>query len=661
MSIRFKLTTTAVAVILVANSLFSFITLEYLSGAWMGEVQNRVGRNLSSARAAYRNHLSILSTLLQATARDRTLVAAVQRGDRAELAAALRALSPGGEPPVAPPTAPGNGADGGTCSALPVKTMDFALLLDAAGRVVCRSGSPTHGDELSADPLVQGVLRQQRAACGTVVLSQQRLEAEGAPLARRAAISLVPTEAAQPTAERMSLAGMVAAVAVPVFDAAGTLQAVLYGGDLLNRSYEMVDAIRQQVFRDESYNGQPIGTVTIFLGDVRISTNVLTDDGVRAVGTRLSLPVRRRVLEQGSTWSQAAFVVNDWYFTAYEPIRDPDQQVIGALYVGLLQTPFVHQRNVIIAVFLAFMIGTTLAVLVLLVLVTESAIRPINRVVRMAQRVIGGDLSARIGIRPAGEMGVLCRAIDSMAHSIEEREDLLQQATRQQIGRSEQLASVGRLAAGVAHEVNNPLTGVLAFADLLRDKENLDSQDREDVELIIRETKRAREIVRGLLDFARETPSRKAPLAVNNLLRQTLQLLGKREAFQNIYLVDDLAADLPLIQGDKNQLQQVFVNLSLNACEAMPDGGTLMITSALADEAVVIQITDTGMGIKREHLDKIFEPFFTTKPVGKGTGLGLAVSYGIIQQHGGTVEVQSEERKGTTFVIRLPLEGAGEA
>ena len=125
----------------------------------------------------------------------------------------------------------------------------------------------------------------------------------------------------------------------------------------------------------------------------------------------------------------------------------------------------------------------------------------------MAQKVIGGDLSARVGIRPPGEMGVLCRAVDSMAQAVAEREELLKQATRQQIGRSEQLASVGRLAAGVAHEINNPLTGVLAFADLLREKENMDDQDREDLDLIIRETKRVREIVRGLLDFARETPS----------------------------------------------------------------------------------------------------------------------------------------------------------
>ena len=284
----------------------------------------------------------------------------------------------------------------------------------------------------------------------------------------------------------------------------------------------------------------------------------------------------------------------------------------------------------------------------------ERLFRPIRHVVTMAQKVIGGDLSARVGIRPQGEMGVLCRAVDSMAEAMEERHDLLEQATRQQIGRSEQLASVGRLAAGVAHEINNPLTGVLAFAGLLREKENMDEQDRQDLDLIVRETKRAREIVRGLLDFARETPSIKARLNVNDVAAETVRLLGKRNAFQNIEVVEDYDEKVPCVDGDKNQLEQVLVNLSLNACEAMPQGGTLLLSTSYVNGWVEVKVTDTGCGVKKEHLDKIFEPFFTTKPVGKGTGLGLAVSYGIVQQHEGTLEVESEERKGTTFTIRLP-------
>ncbi len=219
---------------------------------------------------------------------------------------------------------------------------------------------------------------------------------------------------------------------------------------------------------------------------------------------------------------------------------------------------------------------------------------------------------------------------------------------------SEKLAAIGRLAAGVAHEINNPLTGVLTFSHLLREKENLDEQDRQDLDLIIRETTRAGRIVRGLLDFARETPTAKEPLDVNDVVRQTIRLLGNQQAFQQITIIEDLAEGLPQIHGDMNQLQQVLLNLSLNACEAMPDGGRLTVSTSVQDGKVLMKVADTGCGIKREHLEQVFEPFFSTKPVGKGTGLGLSVSYGIVQQHGGDVEIQSEEGKGTTFTIVLP-------
>jgi len=613
----------------------------------MQEVQTRVRRNLNAAHAAYGNHLEVMAALLRGAARDRSLAPALKP---------KQAESNSTRPPVAGDRM---GEGQGVSTMLHDLTgpggLDFVDALDPAGRVICRSGGRQAGDDLSVDPVVARAIGERKTVCGTVVLSRQRLMSEGPELAQRASIRVIPTEAARPASDTVRSDGMVAAVAVPVLNARGQVQAVLYGGDLLSQHYQIVDSIKQQVFRDEVYQDKQIGAVTIFLGDMRISTSFKTEDGARAVGTQLSAPVCAAVLDRGGEWSAPAFVVNDWYITASEPIQDPAGRIIGVLSVGLLQAPFSHQCNVISGVVLTLVIGATLVSLALLVLATELVLRPIRHVVAMSQKVIGGDLSARVGIRPPGEMGLLCRAVDSMATAVEEREDLLKQATRQQVGRSEQLASVGRLAAGVAHEINNPLTGVLAFADLLREKENMDSQDREDLELIIRETKRAREIVKGLLDFARETPQVKTQVNVNDLVRQTILLLGKRDALEDIQLVEALTEPLPQVLGDKNQLQQVLINLSLNACEAMPNGGTLLLATSRVDHAVMIEVTDTGCGIKKEHLDKVLEPFFTTKPVGKGTGLGLSVSYGIVQQHGGTLEVESQEGKGTTFKVTLPV------
>jgi two-component system NtrC family sensor kinase len=188
-------------------------------------------------------------------------------------------------------------------------------------------------------------LRERRPAKGTIVLSRKRLLAEGPELAGRAAVRLIPTEAARPTTDRVRTDGLVTAVAVPVSDAEGQIRAILYGGDLLNQRYEIVDTIKQQVFQDEAHKDRPIGTVTIFLGDPRVSTNVTREDGSRAVGAQLSASVCNAVLEEGETWDAPAFVVNDWYITAYEPIRDPTGKIVGALYVGLLQSPFLHSTQ----------------------------------------------------------------------------------------------------------------------------------------------------------------------------------------------------------------------------------------------------------------------------------------------------------------------------
>jgi two-component system NtrC family sensor kinase len=305
--------------------------------------------------------------------------------------------------------------------------------------------------------------------------------------------------------------------------------------------------------------------------------------------------------------------------------------------------------------FLLMTLVVTLASLVLIFLVMIVVMRPIRRIVAMSQKVAAGDLSARIGIRPPGEMGVLCEAVDGMADAVVQREKRLEQAVRQQVTRAEKLASIGRLAAGVAHEINNPLTGVLTFAHLMREKSNMDAQDQEDLDLIIHETTRAADIVRGLLDFARERPIRMEPLDLNDVVRRTVRLIANQKKFEHIVIDEVLYDDLPPVRGDMNQLQQVLLNLSLNACAAMPKGGTLTIRTIPTNGEIILKVIDTGCGIKAEHLDRIFEPFFTTQDVGKGTGLGLSVTYGIVEQHGGEVEVQSQEGQGSTFVIHLPV------
>jgi signal transduction histidine kinase len=315
---------------------------------------------------------------------------------------------------------------------------------------------------------------------------------------------------------------------------------------------------------------------------------------------------------------------------------------------------YLNELRLVFTLFLVTILADVAIFGALILFLRRSVRQPIEQITRMTQRVIDGDLSARVGIRPPGKMGSLCEAIDRMAEAVALREEQLKQTTRQNIGRTEKMVSIGRLAAGVAHEINNPLTTVLTFACLLREKADRDQQEKEDLDLIIHETTRAAEIVRGLLDFSRERATVKEPLEINDVIQRTVRLIHNQKSFDHIAIEERLAEGLPPVNGNLNQLQQVLLNLSLNACEAMPKGGTLWIASGLRDGKVTVSLTDTGAGIKAELLDRIFEPFFTTKPVGKGTGLGLSVSDGIVQQHGGTLEVQSEEGHGSTFVIALP-------
>lgn len=225
----------------------------------------------------------------------------------------------------------------------------------------------------------------------------------------------------------------------------------------------------------------------------------------------------------------------------------------------------------------------------------------------------------------------------------------------EQLRQSEKLAALGELVAGVAHEVNNPLTGISAFAQLLQE-DTLSTDQLESVQLIKREADRAVAVIRDLLTFARKTGPRNVSVDINELIEQTLRLRAYGLRTAGITVKTTLDHDLRTVQGDDRQLQQVLLNLVVNAEHAMTGGSRRTLTIRTANEGarVVVEITDTGVGMSAEIQKRIFEPFFTTKPDGKGTGLGLSVSYGIVQTHEGTLTVQSREGAGSSFRISLP-------
>jgi PAS domain S-box-containing protein len=230
--------------------------------------------------------------------------------------------------------------------------------------------------------------------------------------------------------------------------------------------------------------------------------------------------------------------------------------------------------------------------------------------------------------------------------------------THLQLVNSEKMASLGKLAAGIAHEINNPMGGILIYSSLVMEALEGEDARRQDLEKIVQEATRCKEIVKSLLEFSRQTEPKMEPTDINKAITDGLFFLENQALFHNIEIVKNLAPQLPRVRGNGNQLKQVFMNIVVNAAEAMHGGGTLTITTGLSGDKrdIWIDFADTGEGIPQENLSRIFDPFFTTKEVGKGTGLGLSTSYGIIDEHGGRIDVKSQVGKGTTFRIELPAE-----
>jgi two-component system NtrC family sensor kinase len=556
--------------------------------------------------------------------------------------------------------------------------LDVLNLTDALGRVVVRSrrADATVGDDITRDPFVAVALRGEVSA-GTWIASREELLKEGADLAERAHFQFIPTPMAAARPEDHEDKGMMLTAAAPVVDDSGVLLGVLTGGLLFNRNYDLVDRVKEIVFKGEKYKGHDIGTATLFQDDLRIATNVLDDRGNRAVGTRVSREVKEAVLDRGKTYVGRAFVVTAWYITAYRPINDIAGRTIGILYVGMLERPYIDLRNRVMATFAGIAALCALFILGLLSFVARRITRPLAVMVDATGRIAQGDLRHRVDLKGQDEIGQLARAFNlmtdelSLAHEdltqwgrtleqrVEERTRELRE-TQDQLVVSEKLASLGKMAAGVAHEINNPLTTILINTHLLLERPGRDADEGEALNLIADETTRCAGIVRGLLDFARLTPSQAVPTDINDIIDRTLLLLEKQALVRNIRIEKALGRALPLIEVDKSKIQQVFSNLAINACEAMPRGGTLVVGSLLCRDGTHIEITftDTGVGISKENIPRLFDPFFTTKSF--GTGLGLAVSYGIIRQRGGTILVRSEVGKGTVFTVRIPLADQGE-
>jgi len=470
---------------------------------------------------------------------------------------------------------------------------------------------------------------------------------------------------------------------------------VLVGGLLLNKNLEFVDRINDIVYPEGALPLGSLGTATLFLDDVRIATNVRLFENVRAIGTRVSAEVRNTVLEQGRTWLDRAFVVNDWYVSAYEPVVDSRGKRVGMLYVGFLEGPFQHARQLTLAaVALLFVLTVAIAAFVSLRLARHVS-RPVERMHGTMSAIESGQTEARVGthlpdLAGADELAELAAHFDRLLDRLEAQTDALQRwgseldgkvaertqelatanqtlrSAQQRLVMSEKLAAIGQLAAGVAHEINNPVAVIQGNLDVLRETLGEAAEPAmPEIRLIQDQVFRIRLIVTKLLQFARpaEYAGYLEPVALDQVVQDSLVLVAHQMKKTNVAVVQELHATRP-VSVNRNELQQVLINLMVNALQAMPEGGTLRLASGDREEGGIrggyVAVGDSGPGITPEDRERLFDPFFTTK-TSDGTGLGLWVSLGLVQRYGGRIDVECPSSGGSVFTVWLPNETAAEA
>jgi len=636
-----KLILSFLLVIAVISVAFMAAGVRLIRNRIVAEAQEKVRHDLNAAREIYLGELRHVSDVIRFTA-DRTLLIDMLLSGDADYAVAelLQVL----------------GREG----------LDFLTVTDVNGIVLLRTSNPASvGDSQLHDELVRAVIETGEPVAGTVIVRAEDLQRESPLLAERARIPLIDTPMARERPEDEETDGMVLKAAAPVIDDRGLMIGIVYGGILLNQNFGIVDQVKQTVYEDMTYRGQDIGTATIFQDDVRISTNVRNADGTRAIGTRIAEDVYDRVVREGLPWIGRAFVVNNWYITAYEPITDINDRIIGILYVGVLEQRYLDIERETVLVFLGITLLGAFVSMALSYVVARRISVPVRKLASAAREVAQGNLETKVEIVSGDELGELAEAFNVMATALKERDERLKDYTTKRIIETERLALIGQLSANVAHELNNPLQGIVTYSHLLLERLPCEDSTTASIRKIVAQADRCREIIRGLLDFSRQRKPDKTVCSLNSVLLDCLSLVENQASFHNITIEKDLQADLPTAVIDPSQIERVIMNMIINASEAMEAGGRLRIATRHDPRLhqIEVEFSDTGHGIPQEHLDKIFDPFFTTKEVGHGTGLGLAISYGIVREHHGTISVESEVGKGTTFLIRLPMsaeeEGVG--
>jgi two-component system NtrC family sensor kinase len=640
MLLRSKLTLYFLIVVLVSAAISTIVGISLINRHIINRAQNQVRHDLSSAWMVYNEKLMDVECIIKVTAErfflKNGLTTRVLDFPGRELERVRKAYG-----------------------------LDVLTLTDRKGIVIARTRNPYNlGDDQSNDALVSMALKG-KACAATQVVPVEQLRLEGDGLAEKAYTVFKETPKTKPTGKKYETSGMMLRAAVPVADDNGNLLGVLYGGVLLNRDYEIVDRIKDIVYKGETYQGKDIGTATIFQWDVRISTNVIGLKGNRAIETRVSEEVYDAVLENGRSWIDRAFVVNNWYITAYEPIRNDSGKVIGILYVGILEQPYIDMRMDVIWSMIKYLIIAVIVAMGISFFLGRAITRPIRNLVHATEQISQGRFPSGIEIASRDEIGTLSESFNSMSRE-------LKKTLNEKDIANEKLKDLNtrylELLGFVTHELMQPL-GVLKgylimMEDVNPDRSLKPEQQRQALSTMLRNVNmlihmsqtylQLSKLESGALELHKKTvrvyeeiilpvmEDKKPQLAVRNISFE----VQNEDYFQSLE-----------VYADPIMLRIVYDNLVTNAIKYGARGGRIYFGVKEAGEFLQFNVKNEGEGIPQGKLETIFEKF--TRIEGKaenremGTGLGLYNAKEIVRMHGGRIWAESVEGKWADFIFML--------
>jgi two-component system NtrC family sensor kinase len=653
-SIRFKLTVATLLPLLAAISICWVIGASLITTRFSRQALQNVASNLNSAQEIFNSELSRLSDTIRLTSQTPELTAALTQAAPIEGIPALQTV-------------------------LNNERLSFLTVVDRYGFVRWRAANPGNtGDSAQGEKLVADALKKVPVS-GVMLLSALQAGRENPRLPSQLSLAVKTTAHGRRYTKRVEDRGLFLVAATPLLAPDGTLVGAIYGGVLLNGDNRLVERITQVVFRRAEADTRSGGNATLFLDDIRIASTVLDEQGQPAIGTLMSEEVFSRV-SRGNSWVGSSYVLNERYFTAYEPLRDLRGTVVGALYVGVPEKPLLHLRQQVNLIFSALMIFVFLIGIAFSTWLGATLSRPIRALEEGVRRIASGENLPDICLESNDEIASLAGEFNTMKRRLHERDtenQLLNRTLEQKVlertneleekgqqllniqkdlAQAERLAGIGLLASGVAHEINNPLAIIRGNAELLEISATLTPADQPEVETIIRQVGRVERIVSNLLAFAGTRKKVIRPFHMEALLDDLLDQIGHQIPLERYSIIRRYQMDsAEMIAGDEDQLRQVFTNLIVNALQAMETGGELKVATSYDVTAgkCVVTVGDCGSGISPDIQEKLFTPFFSTKA--RGTGLGLAVSYGIVTDHGGDIRVASEPGQGAEFTVALPL------